>query len=236
MRIVFTVLLFLITGVATADQFLIASASEAKELFWSKLYPGAGWTLYCGDYFQSKTRVDIEHIYSLSWAAKALRCSDIEQCQRDNPRFNRIAADLHNLYPARPMIIRARKDYHFGLIPGEFREFFECDFENSVHDRIVEPRLSARGNIARALFYMRAQYGLPIGADMLGLLKEWNLADPPSKDEVRRNEVIERLQGTRNTFIDNPRLANVLLDNSRINNAPTDTAQRERDIQFLQTF
>ena len=116
MRIVFTVLLFLITGVATADQFLIASASEAKELFWSKLYPGAGWTLYCGDYFQSKTRVDIEHIYSLSWAAKALRCSDIEQCQRDNPRFNRIAADLHNLYPARPMIIRARKDYHFGLI------------------------------------------------------------------------------------------------------------------------
>lgn len=216
---------------AIADQFMITNASEAKALFWNKLYPNSAWTLYCGDFIENKSRGDIEHIYSLHWVARALKCGDIDQCEHNNARFNRIAADLHNLYPARPMIIRARKDFQFGQIPGEFREFFECDFESSKPDKVVEPREVARGNIARAIFYMHTQYELPISETMLKHLKQWNLADPPSKDEYRRNDAIELLQGTRNPFIDNPKMAQALL-----NNSTTTTTQREVDINFLESF
>jgi deoxyribonuclease-1 len=37
------------------------------------------------------------------------------------------------------------------------------------------------------------------------LLKQWNRDDPPNYNEMRRNNVIEELQGTRNRFIDHPR-------------------------------
>lgn len=240
MRILFAALLFLTslsaivttTVPASADQFQIPNAREAHDLFWTRLYPSDGWTLYCGEYFQSHDKIDIENVYSLVWAAESLNCGDIEQCRHNNARFNRIEADLHNQYPAKPMIIQARKDYRFGLIPGEFREFFECDFENSVHDQMAEPRIIARGNIARALFYMHTQYGLPLDGDMLALLKEWNLADPPSKDEIRRNDIIEKLQGTRNRYIDNPRLAEQIHNGAATNT----TAHRDVYIQVLESF
>ena len=38
-------------------------------------------------------------------------------------------ADLHNLYPARADVNRARSNYIFGVIEGESREFDSCDFE-----------------------------------------------------------------------------------------------------------
>jgi deoxyribonuclease-1 len=230
MKLLFAALLFLpaLTG---ADQFMIPNARESEQLFWSNLYPGHSWTLYCGEYFESRNKVGIEHIYSLTWAAAALNCGDLEQCRHNSARFNRVEADLHNQYPAKPLIIQVRKDYRFGLIPDEFREFFECDFEISRRDQIAEPRAVARGNVARALFYMHSQYELPINADMLTLLKDWNLADSPSKDEIRRNDIIEKLQGTRNLFIDNPQLADQLSPN-----ATTTTAQRNADIQLLESF
>lgn len=36
-------------------------------------------------------------------------------------------------------------------------------------------------------------------------VKQWNRADPPSCHEMRRNNTIEELQGTRNQFIDHPK-------------------------------
>jgi deoxyribonuclease-1 len=40
----------------------------------------------------------------------------------------------------------------------------------------------------------------------------WHDEDPPSKDEKRRNDIIEKLQGTRNTFIDDPDKISELVD------------------------
>ena len=54
---------------------------------------------------------------------------------------------------------------------------------------------------------MQLEYGLPIYSGMLELLKSWNWMDPPSQAEVRRNYVIDSLQGTRNPFIDHPEAA-----------------------------
>ncbi len=62
-----------------------------------------------------------------------------------------------------------------------------------------------RGNIARAIFYMHKEYGLPVDSRDVKLLKQWNRDDPPTCNEMRRNNIIEELQGSRNRFIDHPK-------------------------------
>ena len=194
-----------------ADQTQIPDYREAREIFWQKLYPSGGWTLYCGERFEGRSReLNVEHIYPASWMAKHLGCGSRRECQRTRERFNRMEADLHNLYPALASINRARSNYLFGEIPGEPRELGDCDFERDRDRRVAEPRPIARGNVARAIFYMHAEYGLPIPAEMLPVLKRWNRKDPPSCAEMQRNNRIEALQGTRNRFIDHPQLANEL--------------------------
>jgi len=71
----------------------------------------------------------------------------------------------------------------------------------------VEPRPEVRGDIARAVLYMEQDYRMFVGASMMDLMRQWHLEDPPDDEEWRRNDVIERLQGTRNPFIDLPGLA-----------------------------
>ncbi len=195
----------LLLSLATlADQTQIPNNREARELHWTELYSNGGWTLYCGERFENRSGLSVEHIYPASWMAEHLGCGSRKQCRRSSERFNYMEADLHNLYPSLVSINQARSNYQFGIIEGEAREFGDCDFERNNSARIAEPRPIARGNVARAIFYMHTEYGLPIPGDMVELLKRWNREDPPSCHELRRNNKIEELQGTRNPYIDHP--------------------------------
>lgn len=197
-----------------ADQTVIPSYDSARDTwFWDKLYPTGGRTLYCGQAFRSHEPLNIEHVFAASWAADALGCSSRSAC-RDHPthgvRFNRFEADLHNLYPSLGGINSARGNTAFGKVAGEGRSLLGCDFEvDRVTDR-TEPRTEVRGDIARAIFYIRTEYGFPIPFGMKDMLKEWHLNDPPSTTEIWRNDTIDRLQGTRNPYIDDPELAETL--------------------------
>jgi deoxyribonuclease-1 len=83
------------------------------------------------------------------------------------------------------------------------REFgLGCDFEIDTDADRVEPPAEARGVVARAIFYMHEEYGLPIEPGMLVTLKTWNIENPPGAWERWRNGAIETLQNTRNPFID----------------------------------
>ncbi len=196
----------LLVSCALADQTQIPNYPKARDLHWQQLYPSGGWTFYCGERFEDKDGLNVEHIYPASWMAAFLGCGTRDECRQNSEHFNRMEADLHNLYPSRADINRARSNYRFAMIEGELREFGECDFERNTSSRLAEPRPITRGNIARAIFYMHAEYGLPIDSRDLELLKEWNRADPPSCHEMRRNNVIEEIQGTRNRFVDHPKL------------------------------
>jgi len=54
---------------------------------------------------------------------------------------------------------------------------------------------------------MYSQYGLPVEKAMLEQLKRWNRTDPPSQQEMLRNNLIEDIQGYRNPYIDKPAMA-----------------------------
>lgn len=183
--------------------------------FWNELYSNGGWSLYCGYRFDAANGVTdgrlitIEQIYPSSWMLQNLPCNSRQRCREDEQsRFTRMEADMHNLYPVWQDISVIRRDSRFGMVNGEDWRYSDCDFEKRLG--IAEPRPIARGNIARSVFYMHSQYGVPIDADMLNILKQWNREDPPSNQEILRNNKIEELQGNRNAYIDNPAMAEQL--------------------------
>lgn len=187
----------------------IEDYEQARPVFWSQLYPQGGTTLYCGLRFDGgyQRALNIEHVFPMGWVTRSLDCGTRKQCRQRSRQFNRIEADLHNLFPARRDINDARGSFRFGMVPGEVRRFGDCDFEVDQRQRQVEPRPAARGEIARAMLYMQRRYGLKIYRRQGQMLLEWHFADPPSDHERWRNDQIEKIQGNRNPFIDDPGLA-----------------------------
>ena len=199
---------FLFVGAGYGGQTAIRDYEQARSMFWRGLYSKGGKTLYCRDVFGSRDRggINIEHVFPMSWVTKELNCGRRKQCRQFNKQFNLIEADLHNLFPARRDLNDARGSYRFGMLQGEPRRFGRCDFEVDQRRRVVEPAPGARGEIARAMFYMKEQYDLTIFRKLGQTLKRWHQQDPPSKHERWRNDRIEKIQGTRNRFVDDPML------------------------------
>jgi deoxyribonuclease-1 len=196
-------------GTATAphrDGERIADYFTALALFWDRLYAGGGETLYCAHAFGPRRGrgVNVEHVFPMSWVTRHLGCGRRQACRRESARFNRIEADLHNLWPARTAVNQARSSHAFAEIPGERRRFPGCDFEVDEARRRVEPRPAVRGEIARSVFYMAEEHGLVVFPRHGRLLQRWHREDPVSAEERRRNDVIEGIQGNRNPFIDDP--------------------------------
>ena len=89
-----------------------------------------------------------------------MRCGKRHQCRSNSKKFSLIEADLHNLYPSRTDVNKARSNYPFTVIRGEQRSFGSCDFEFDERARTAEPSPEARGRIARAMLYMSDEYDL----------------------------------------------------------------------------
>ena len=210
------IIYYAVTGWSDTDNRRNASKTEhvagqqipdyetARKVFWKKLYNDGGKTLYCGEKLDSgyNKGVNIEHVFPASWMAYDLRCGKRKQCRVSSPEFNRIEADLHNLYPSRSDVNKARSNYRFTIIAGEQRVFGQCDFEIDEQHRIAEPSPAARGRIARAMLYMSDQHGLYLKRRLESLLIDWDRKYPPEHAEHKRNDRIEVLQGNPNIYID----------------------------------
>jgi deoxyribonuclease I len=187
----------------------------ATDVFWNQLYEGGGYTLYCGYRFDQEGNspagyhIGIDHVYDTVWMMDHLQCHNRTQCYaQKNDLFIKMESDLHNLYPAWTDLTVYRSGRIFGEVDGEDWRFENCDFE--WKSGVVEPRPLSRGNIARAIFYMHTKYGVPISPSMIETLKTWNRDDLPSDQEKVRNDRIERIQGGRNPYIDEPMLIDTI--------------------------
>ncbi|MGQ7959720.1 endonuclease [Pseudomonas sp. SP16.1] len=183
-----------------------------EQAFWKDLYGAGGTSLYCGQSFAAPgSTFTASPIYSSRQLKSALRCVTHRQCSIMNPRYPYIAADLHNHYPALTRVELARRNAQFAElaadVPSKFADI-GCDLKASF--QLVEPRDGAKGNIARAIFYMHVEYDLPI-VGLVPMYKAWHRMDPPDAEEKARNDRIAALQGTRNRFIDDPALVDQLI-------------------------
>ena len=178
------------------------------------MYGAGGTSLYCAKAFTGAGGgglLSVSQIYSSQQLKRALRCSTDSQCNLMSPFYAYMAADLHNLYPALTRVEQTRRNAQFGELDASVQSAFAdigCDLKSSF--QLLEPHDAAKGNIARAIFYMHIEYDLPINGEV-GMYKQWHRMDPPDGEENARNEKIGRLQGTRNRFIDDPALVDQLI-------------------------
>jgi deoxyribonuclease I len=123
-------------------------------------------------------------------------------CGKVDEQFGIAERDLHNLVPSVGELNGDRKDYPFGIIEGEPREYGKCDFEVQYGEHAkAEPTEAVRGDIARIWLYMQKTYDAPISEEELQILREWHFADPVSDWEIERDGRICEIQGNSNPFI-----------------------------------
>lgn len=151
------------------------------------------------------TEINIEHTWPQS---------------RFNKRFNKHIqkVDLHHLYPSDSRSNSSRGNHYFSQFNKHGHPVYaEClaskmGMISETGQEGFEPPEKHKGNVARALFYFSIRYQIKIPAYEEFFLRQWHLIDPVDEEEKLRNLEIEKLQGNRNIFIDDPELTDLITD------------------------
>ncbi len=145
------------------------------------------------------------------------------------PASSQAGSDAHHLRPTESVMNSSRGSKSFGEVPQTTSNIVkegtsttygstpdELCYSNSSY---FYPAKGYRGATARILFYVQVRWGDAYGLSfVLGpgncktigdieTLMKWHLEEPPTEEEIRRNEVIFGIQGNRNPFIDHPEYA-----------------------------
>ncbi len=133
-----------------------------------------------------------------------------------------IGTDLHNLFAADKSVNSARQNKHFASLPGGKAVVDRSPMAGGDGALLArtsaeawEPPDASKGEVARAALYMACMYagrlslvrGFGDSPGQMGDLSDlldWNASFPPTSRERRRNDAVERFQGNRNPFTDDP--------------------------------
>lgn len=117
-------------------------------------------------------------------------------------------SDLHHLYPTDSKANSKRGNYPFAEISKGHRvdgcAASREGYSPATGDKSFMPPAHQKGNVARALFYFSVRYKVEIPDYEEIFLRQWHLIDPVDEFELRRNDLVEQIQGNRNIFIDEP--------------------------------
>lgn len=134
-------------------------------------------------------------------------------------------SDAHHLRPTEQNLNSTRGSKQFGEVPTTasniVKQAGSTSYENLcyVADNVFYPGEGYRGATARILMYVETRWGdefqlkFVLGegksktiGDIETLMK-WHYQEPPTAEEMRRNEAVYKIQGNRNPFIDHPEFA-----------------------------
>ena len=152
-----------------------------------------------GDGYPERDGMNVEHTWPQSFFGKSLP----------------MRADLHHLLPTFQHPNSMRSNLPFGEVKGS------GEYHNSGGAKegggVFEPPDVSKGRVARAVLYFYTRYydrNITKGAynhgffkDRIDMFLRWNREHPPTADELRRNDLVEKYQGNRNPFTDDPALA-----------------------------
>jgi len=137
---------------------------------------------------------------------------------RFNTRFDKglQKSDLHHLFPTDSQMNAVRGNNWFGEVVKDSK-VLKCKNvrfgkPSTGGQDVFEPPREHRGNVARALFYFSTRYDLSIDERQEEVLRKWNKDDAVDAEEAERNELIVKLQGNRNPFVDYPELVDKVHD------------------------
>lgn len=124
-----------------------------------------------------------------------------ENCNRSDPEFNRIEADMHNLVPAIGEVNADRSNFRFDEIAGSPGDYGSCQFEVDTRQRVAEPADQVKGQIARIYFYMHERYQLPLSEAQQSTLMSWHTKFPVTAWEQERDRRIAAVMGHSNPYV-----------------------------------
>ncbi|MFO0360896.1 MAG: endonuclease, partial [Flavobacteriales bacterium] len=166
----------------------------------------AGFQFWNG---QGDGTISREHTFPQSWMP-----TYFEPGFDDMPEVS----DLHNLLPTLQVECNAvRSNYPYGEVVAPTSTFEGTAIgDNSIGQRVYEPREGIKGDAARSMMYQATKYfsttadfSLPEQISLIipygqneRLLKEWHFADLPDNMERARNEYVFEEQNNRNAYID----------------------------------
>ena len=148
--------------------------------------------------------------------------------QSKGARQEPLRSDMHHLYPVRDNVNSSRGNLPYGEVPDAQADAWytldasQSNTPGSNAERWSErgagrwePRHDAKGDVARAVFYVWAIYGPSTRAsggrafwsEMQSTLLDWHRSDPTDAAEANRSSWIATQQGAPNPFILDPTLA-----------------------------
>ena len=140
--------------------------------------------------------------------------------------------DVHHLRPSDIQVNGDRGNLDFDNSDNPYPGIPGCFYDSNSW----EPRDEVKGDVARMIFYMATRYEGENGEldlvvvdevntfpnpehGKLSTLLEWNLQDLPDDfEENRNNKIYDNWQGNRNPFIDHPEFADLIWENTSVEN------------------
>lgn len=121
-------------------------------------------------------------------------------CEKSDPLFRKIEAELYNLWPSVGLVNQARSNYRFSALENK-SQFFGCDITIDKRAHRVEPPDYAKGIIARANLFIAEHYGIPLSDSQSKLFQAWNTQFPPSTWELEWSKKVADIEGYDNSYI-----------------------------------
>lgn len=154
-------------------------------------------------------RIEWEHVVPAWVMGHQRQCwqeGGRRHCAANDPLFERMEANMHNLVPAIGEVNGDRSNYSFGVLPGTPGQHGQCDVRVSFGDRTVEPRDAVKGLIARTYFYIHDRYDLKMSRKQQQLLISWHRQFPVTDWERERDRRIAAVMGHHNPFVTGERV------------------------------
>lgn len=149
-------------------------------------------------------RTEWEHIVPISSVGQQRQCwqnGGRQNCQRTDPVFNLMEADMHNLTISVGEVNADRSNFRFGVLPSAPYQHGQCDFKVDFGQRVAEPRDEAKGMVARVYFYFADYYGITLSRQQQQLFMAWDKQFPVTEWEVERDRRIAARMGHNNPFV-----------------------------------
>lgn len=141
------------------------------------------------------------------------------------PETTEAGSDGHHLRPCEANLNSTRGSKSFDIVPQTtgniVKQNGSSSYENLCYTSgdFFYPGEGYRGATARILFYVQTRWGNDYDLTFvdsagnnktigkISTLLQWHLQEPPTAEEIRRNEAVFGIQGNRNPFIDHPEYA-----------------------------
>lgn len=151
------------------------------------------------------SRIEWEHIVSAWELGQQRQCwqqGGRKNCVKTDPIFAQMEGDMHNLVPAIGEVNGDRANFRFSEWNGQPTQYGRCEMVIDFAGNRAQPPTRSRGAIARTYLYMAEHYQLRLAPAQQKLFAAWHKQYPVSAWECRRDELIAKVQGNHNPFVE----------------------------------